>query len=328
MKYMPKSKHAKEHAFVKSHVVAVVLCPTNSYLKVIEMGPRFNLSSERLEKSGINESIRKCCNNITLLYLSVLDVQSSFVDSSLKEFTVKNVVRTQTNLNQVPSNESFICTENLSDSFESSQTIEYCCTDGETDFSERSMANSFLPEASQSFNSSQKDELQDSFESNLTINYSQNNSENGSEEQNSPESTSNDAFVDIMVNKCKCIYTNADQLQNKLDELRVQSLTLDADYIFVTEVLPKFNPDNISCASMIYHIDDYNAFHSTDNGRGVIIYAKDTFNISPNQYLNSLYHDATWCDWTVDQKTIILGCIYRSPSDVQSCETILHFRNK
>ena len=44
--------------------------------------------------------------------------------------------------------------------------------------------------------------------------------------------------------------------------------------------------------------------------------------------LNSLYHDATWCDWTVDQKTIILRCIYRSPSDVQSCETILHLLNE
>ena len=109
----------------------------------------------------------------------------------------------------------------------------------------------------------------------------------------------------------------ADQLQNKLDELHVQCVTLDADFIFVTEVLPKYNPDNISCASMIYHIDGYKAFHSSDNGRGVIIY-----NISPNQYLNSLYHDATWCDWTVDHKTIILGCIYRSPSDIQSCESI------
>ena len=53
---------------------------------------------------------------VNIVNVPVLDVQSSFVDSSLKEFTVKNVVRTQTNLNQVPSNESFICTENLSDS--------------------------------------------------------------------------------------------------------------------------------------------------------------------------------------------------------------------
>ena len=67
------------------------------------------------------------------------------------------------------------------------------------------------------------------------------------------------------VNKCKCIYTNADQLQNKLDELNVQCVTLDADFIFVTEVLPKYNPDNISCASMIYHIDGYKAFRSSDN---------------------------------------------------------------
>ena len=112
-------------------------------------------------------------------------------------------------------------------------------------------------------------------------------------------------------------------MQNKLDELHVQCVTLDADFIFVTEVLPKYNPDNISCASMIYHIDGYKAFHSSDNGRGVIIY-----NISPNQYLNSLYHDATWCDWTVDHKTIILGCIYRSPSDIQSCESINHLLNE
>ena len=132
------------------------------------------------------------------------------------------------------------------------------------------------------------------------------------------------------VNKCKCIYINADQLQNKLDELHFhfQCVTVDADFIFVTEVLPKYYPDNISYASMIYHIDGYKAFHSSDNGRRVIIYAKATYNISPNQYLNSKYHDATWCDWTVDHKTIILGCIYRSPSDIQSCESINHLLNE
>ena len=36
---------------------------------------------------------------------------------------------------------------------------------------------------------------------------------------------------------------------------------------------------------MIY-IDGFNAFHGSDDRRGVIIYAKDTFNISLNQYLN------------------------------------------
>ena len=78
---------------------------------------------------------------------------------------------------------------------------------------------------------------------------------------------------------------------------------------------------------MIY-IDGFNAFHSSDDGRGVIIYATDTFNISLNKHLDYLYHDATWCDWTVDNKTIILGCIYRSPSDVQSCVTINHLLNE
>ena len=76
-----------------------------------------------------------------------------------------------------------------------------------------------------------------------------------------------------MVNKFKCIYTNADQLQNKIDVSHVQIVSLNADFVFFTEVLPTLNPDNISCASMIYHIDGYNAFPSTDTGRGVIICA-------------------------------------------------------
>ena len=96
---------------------------------------------------------------------------------------------------------------------------------------------------------------------------------------------------------------------------------MQTSYLLLT--FCKFNPDNVSCASMIYHIDGYIAFPSKDNGRGAIIYAKDKFNISPNQYLNSLYHDASWCDWTVDDKTIVLGCIYRSPFDVQACSFLL-----
>ena len=97
------------------------------------------------------------------------------------------------------------------------------------------------------------------------------------------EDNANDTFITTLEKKCKCIYTNADQLQNKLDELKVYISLLNADFIFITEVLPQLNADSLSCASMIYHIDGYNAFPSTDNGRGVIIYAKEDFNIRPKQ---------------------------------------------
>ena len=79
---------------------------------------------------------------------------------------------------------------------------------------------------------------------------------------------------------------------------------------------------------MVYHIDGYCAFSCTDTGRGVIIYPNDSLNISPNQYLNSLYHDASWCNWNVDGKTIILGCIYGSPSDVEACDCIIRLINE
>ena len=268
---------------------------------------------------------------VNTVNVPVLDVQqSSLVDISFNNVTVKNIVknicedRAQTKLTKAPSNASFIWNEDLSVIHESSQTINYCFTDGDKDFSEAShifnssqseeSEQSFesskssqtinycsangdkdFSEASHSFNSSQNEESEQSFESNDTISYSQNNSYIESQEQSSSESTVNDSIVSTSVNKCKCIYTNADQLQNKLDELYVQCVILDADFIFVTEVLPKFNLDNISCASMIYHIDGYKAFHRSDNGRGVIIYAKDTYNISPNQYLNSIMmlHGAT-----------------------------------
>ena len=72
------------------------------------------------------------------------------------------------------------------------------------------------------------------------------------------EDNANDTFITTLEKKCKCIYTNADQLQNKLDELKVYISLLNADFIFITEVLPKLNADSLSCASMIYHIDCYN----------------------------------------------------------------------
>ena len=257
----------------------------------------------------------------------IVSVHQSSFDSSVNTVTVSSFqVGCENSEKALESNilsSSFV---DSSESLDTSQSITYSPEfEKNSDFSDISFSNSFVSETSQSLDSSQDYESQYSVESSQTINYSQNISQ---KQQNIQEGVVNDCIVNTIINKCKCIYTNADQLQNNLDELCVQVVSLDADFIFVTEVLPKFNPDNVSCSSMIYHIDGYIAFPSKDNGRGVMIYAKDKFNISPNQYLNSLYHDASWCDWTVDDKTIILGCIYRSPSDVQACETIMHLLNE
>ena len=180
---------------------------------------------------------------VNTVNVPVLDVQqSSLVDISFNNVTVKNIVknicedRAQTKLTKAPSNASFIWNEDLSVIRESSQTINYCCTDGDKDFSEAShifhssqseeSEQSFessessqtinycsangdkdFSEASHSFNSSQNEESEQSFESNDTVNYSQNNRYIDSQEQSSSESTVNDSIVSTSVNKCKCIYT-------------------------------------------------------------------------------------------------------------------------
>ncbi|VDI20975.1 Hypothetical predicted protein [Mytilus galloprovincialis] len=109
----------------------------------------------------------------------------------------------------------------------------------------------------------------------------------------------------LIVNKVKCMYTNADQLQ----------------------VLPKTNID-IDCISPLFNIEGYIAYPSKNTGRGVIIYAKSNFCVSPNEYMNSLYDDASWCNWVKDNKTVLIGSIYRSPSNQNSCLNIIGLLNE
>ena len=79
---------------------------------------------------------------VNTVNVTVLDVQqSSLVDISFNNVTVKNIVknicedRAKTKLTKAPSNASFIWTEDLSVNRESSQTINYCWADGDKDFS-------------------------------------------------------------------------------------------------------------------------------------------------------------------------------------------------
>lgn len=50
--------------------------------------------------------------------------------------------------------------------------------------------------------------------------------------------------------------------------------------------------------------------------------------MSPNETLNSIYDDASWCNLIIDNTTIILGTIYRSPSDNEACITINRLLNE
>ena len=122
--------------------------------------------------------------------------------------------------------------------------------------------------------------------------------------------------------KAKWVYTNADQLRNKVNELDILISQENPDFIFVTEVLPKSTVySEVSCSSVLYNINGYEAFPSQDGGRGVMIYARTGLNVSVNEQLNSLYYDASWCNWKCDNLKIIVGSVYRSPNanDLGQC---------
>lgn len=111
------------------------------------------------------------------------------------------------------------------------------------------------------------------------------------------------------------MYTNADQLQNKMDELLVYVDQYKPCIIMVTEVLPKYNKNLMfTCETVVYNIDGYDLFPGGNGGRGVNIYIKHNNFVRPLTELNEQYHDASWCSISdANSNSIILGCIYRSP---------------
>ena len=44
--------------------------------------------------------------------------------------------------------------------------------------------------------------------------------------------------------------------------------------------------------------------------------------------LNNIYCDASWCEWIVDNKKVLLGAIYRSPCSADACVTINRLLNE
>ena len=75
--------------------------------------------------------------------------------------------------------------------------------------------------------------------------------------------------TEVTVESVSCVYTNADQFRNKLNELKIQISLEDPDFMLVTEVL------------LFISYRNYSAFPSSGKGRGVIIYAKSDLNVSP-----------------------------------------------
>lgn len=114
----------------------------------------------------------------------------------------------------------------------------------------------------------------------------------------------------------KIYYTNADCLLNKIDELEIIIQQNQPDIIVVTEVFPKNKtPQDIDPNE--YKLAGYQCFTSDikEEARGVVIYVKHDI---PVDYCKDLrknkFKESIWCEIRVQDETLLLGAIYKSPS--------------
>ena len=125
--------------------------------------------------------------------------------------------------------------------------------------------------------------------------------------------------LDLEEQSCVCMYTNADGLLNKRDELSVYIETLLPKIIAITEIKPKsktpFNKEE-------YNIRNYSLFVNNIPERGVALYVHDSLQAEEHCLLNNQnFKESVWCTFLDKQMgKILLGCIYKSPNTKEENE--------
>ena len=125
------------------------------------------------------------------------------------------------------------------------------------------------------------------------------------------------------ISSLKVLYTNADQFLNKRDDLLLHIAGNEPDIIMITKVLPKVQPSFISDAQL--HIPGYNLFTNFKlncdltgaKGRGIVIYLSCDLTAAHQVYFTtSNFEEQIWITVPLrGHDTLLVGCIYRSPSD-------------
>ena len=117
------------------------------------------------------------------------------------------------------------------------------------------------------------------------------------------------------------MYTNADQLLNKIDELLMFIVSDEADIMMFPEVIPKAQRNPIAHAHLtIKGYEMYINFNHTEENlggsgiRGVALYVKSEL-ITKELKLESQFRDEVWVEISLRNKySLLCGCVYRSPT--------------
>jgi hypothetical protein len=109
------------------------------------------------------------------------------------------------------------------------------------------------------------------------------------------------------------LYTNADGLLNKKDELLTLVDETKPSIIAVTEAKAK-NHNHFNLSE--YAIQGYDTYCNSNSKRGVVIYVKETLNSQLCPIMNQTdFEESVWIKFTSgDRQNILFGCIYKSPN--------------
>ena len=127
---------------------------------------------------------------------------------------------------------------------------------------------------------------------------------------------------------CTVLYTNADTLTNKTNELILQIEKSNAKIIAVTEVKPKNSRFQVS--QMDLHIKDFDLFLNLETGgRGVCIYTHQSLRAAEWTPTMGKITDAVFVEKNLKNgKKMIIGNIYRSPNSSDEINKKLNDLNK
>ena len=119
----------------------------------------------------------------------------------------------------------------------------------------------------------------------------------------------------------QCVYSNVDQLLNKMEDLKSLISSNEPDIILLTEIIPKAHKNPIYQAQINIHgyekftnfdLSDYDL--GSSGKRGVAIYVKEGLETEEVK-LETEYEDHLWLEVKLRNRDHLLcGCIYRSPT--------------
>ena len=129
--------------------------------------------------------------------------------------------------------------------------------------------------------------------------------------------SSQDSHFDIIHrvekhNGLRCMYTNTDQLQNKLFELETFCAEHKIDLVAITETLPKQNVPDKDCIK--FNLNGYQTLQN-NSGRGVCIFYKDSLTVNEIPHDFNSFPCSIFCNIkTNTNEKLTLGLVYRSPN--------------